>query len=78
LEEGVSGTRGQNHRGFGFHWVLRESLVSAATGAEMFIRAGEGTFRRRIVDARHDDHGWDSPPVRGSWISCEWSTVLGT
>jgi hypothetical protein len=78
LEEGVSGTRGQDHRGFGFHWVLRESLISAATGAEMFIRAGRGTFRRRMVDGRHDDHGWDSALVHGTWIACDWSTVLGT
>ena len=77
LQEGVSGTEGQAHRGYGFHWVLRESLVSAATAAEMVLRAGGGTFRRRIVDARFDDHGWDSNPVPGTWIAHEWTTVLG-
>lgn len=77
LEEGVSGVRGSVHRGYGFQWVLRESLASAASAAEMVIRAGNGTFRRRIVDGRHDDHGWESTPVVGTWIVHEWTTVLG-
>lgn len=74
LEEGVTGT-GKGDRGFGFDWVLRESLVSAATGAQMFIRSGRGSFRREIVDARHLDHGWAAPPTRGTWIAHEWTTV---
>lgn len=74
LQEGVTGT-GKGHRGYGFHWVLRETLVSAATGAQMFIRSGKGSFRREIVDARHVDHGWGSTPTRGTWIAHEWTTV---
>jgi len=56
LQEGVSGTR-RPHRGYGFSWVLKETLSSAASSAEMFIRAGQGAFRREIVDARVKDHG---------------------
>jgi hypothetical protein len=74
LEEGVSGTR-QPHRGNGFTWVLRETLSSAASSAEMFIRAGQGTFRREIVDARVKDHGWKTPSTQGTWIACEWTTI---
>lgn len=74
LQEGVTGT-GKGHRGYGFHWVLRETLVSAATGAQMFIRSGKGSFRREIIDARHLDHGWGSTPTRGTWIAHEWTTV---
>jgi len=74
LEEGVSGTQ-RDDRGYGFSWVLRETLSSAASSAEMFIRAGEGAFRREIVDARVKDHGWKIAPTRGTWIACEWTTV---
>jgi hypothetical protein len=74
LKEGVSGTQ-RADRGFGFSWVLRETLSSAATSAEMLIRSGEGTFRREIVDARIKDHGWRTPEDGGTWIACDWATV---
>jgi hypothetical protein len=74
LEEGVSGTQ-RADRGFGFSWVLKETLSSAATSAEMLIRSGEGTFRREIVDARIKDHGWRTPEVGGTFIACDWATV---
>ena len=74
LQEGVSGTP-RRDRGYGFSWVLKETLSSAATSAEMFIRAGQGAFRREIVDARVKDHGWRAGPTRGTWIGCEWTTV---
>jgi anti-sigma regulatory factor (Ser/Thr protein kinase) len=74
LEEGVSGTR-QPHRGNGFTWVLRETLASAASSAEMFIRAGQGAFQREIVDARVKDHGWKTPATQGTWIACDWTTI---
>ena len=74
LEEGVSGTR-QPHRGNGFTWVLRETLSSAASSAEMFIRAGQGGFQREIVDARVKDDGWNVPSTQGTWIACDWTTV---
>jgi hypothetical protein len=74
LEEGVSGTQRQD-RGYGFSWVLKETLSSAASSAEMFIRAGQGAFRREIVDARVKDHGWKTASTQGTWIACEWTTV---
>ena len=74
LEEGVSGTQRED-RGYGFSWVLKETLSSAASSAEMFIRAGQGAFRREIVDARVKDHGWKIAPTLGTWIACEWTTV---
>lgn len=74
LEEGVSGTQRQD-RGYGFSWVLKETLSSAASAAEMFIRAGQGAFRREIVDARVKDHGWKTASTQGTWIACEWTTV---
>jgi hypothetical protein len=74
LEEGVSGTQ-RGDRGYGFSWVLKETLSSAATSAEMFIRAGEGAFRREIIDARIKDHGWRSPEAQGTWIACDWATI---
>lgn len=74
LQEGVSGTR-RPHRGNGFTWVLRETMSSAASSAEMFIRAGKGAFRREIVDARVKDHGWNSPSTQGTWIACDWTTI---
>lgn len=74
LDEGVSGTE-RSDRGYGFSWVLKETLSSAATSAEMLIRSGEGTFRREIVDARIKDHGWRTPEAGGSWIACDWATV---
>jgi hypothetical protein len=74
LEEGVSGTQ-RGDRGYGFSWVLKETLSSAATSAEMLIRSGEGTFRRKIVDARIDDHGWRTPRAGGTWIACDWATI---
>lgn len=74
LEEGVSGTQRQD-RGYGFSWVLKETLSSAASSAEMLIRAGEGAFRREIVDARVKDHGWRIASTQGTWIACEWTTV---
>lgn len=74
LEEGVSGTQ-RRDRGYGFSWVLKETLSSAATSAEMLIRSGEGTFRREIVDARIKDHGWRTPEAGGAWIACDWATV---
>lgn len=74
LEEGVSGTQRQD-RGYGFSWVLKETLASAAASAEMFIRAGQGAFRREIADARVKDHGWKSASTQGTWIPCEWTTI---
>jgi hypothetical protein len=74
LKEGVSGTR-RTDRGFGFSWVLKETLSSAATSAEMLIRSGQGTFRREIVDARIKDHGWSTQDAGGTWIACDWATV---
>lgn len=74
LEAGVSGTQ-RPDRGYGFFWVLRETLASAASSAEMFIRAGQGTFQREIVDARVKDHGWQTPSTRGTWIACDWTTI---
>lgn len=74
LEEGVSGTQ-RGDRGFGFSWVLKETLSSAATSAEMFIRSGEGSFRREIIDARIKDHGWRSGQAGGTWIACDWTTI---
>jgi hypothetical protein len=74
LEEGVSGTR-QPHRGNGFTWVLRETLASAASSAEIFIRAGQGAFQREIVDAHVKDDGWNAPSTQGTWIACDWTTV---
>ncbi len=74
LQGGISGTR-RSDRGYGFYWVLKETLASASSAAEMFIRAGKGAFRREIVDARVKDHGWGSPPTEGTWIACEWTTV---
>ncbi len=74
LQEGISGTR-QPHRGNGFTWVLRETLSSAASSAEMFVRAGQGAFRREIVDARVKDHGWNTASTQGTWIACDWTTV---
>lgn len=74
LEEGVSGTQ-RPDRGYGFSWVLKETLSSAASSAEMFIRAGQGAFRREIVDARVKDHGWNTSPTQGTWIACDWTTV---
>jgi hypothetical protein len=74
LEEGVTGTQ-RGDRGFGFSWVLKETLASAATAAEMFIRAGSGAFRREITDNRCKDHGWNAGPTRGTWIAHDWTTV---
>lgn len=74
LQEGISGTR-RPHRGNGFTWVLRETLSSAASSAEMFIRAGQGAFRREIVDARVKDHGWHAASTQGTWIACDWTTI---
>jgi anti-sigma regulatory factor (Ser/Thr protein kinase) len=74
LQEGMSGTR-RPHRGNGFTWVLKETLSSAASSAEMFIRAGQGAFRREIVDARHKDHGWNTVSTQGTWIACDWTTI---
>jgi anti-sigma regulatory factor (Ser/Thr protein kinase) len=74
LQEGVSGTQ-RPDRGYGFSWVLKETLSSAASSAEMFIRAGYGAFRREIVDARVKDHGWNTSPTQGTWIACDWTTV---
>ena len=74
LEEGVSGTQ-RPDRGYGFSWVLKETLSSAASAAEMFIRAGQGAFRREIVDARVKDHGWNTSSTQGTWIACDWTTV---
>lgn len=74
LAEGVTGTQ-RADRGFGFSWVLKETLASASTAAEMFIRAGRGAYRRRIVDGRHDDHGWPVAPTRGTWVAHSWTTV---
>lgn len=74
LQEGVSGTQ-RPDRGYGFSWVLKETLSSAASAAEMFIRAGQGAFRREIVDARVKDHGWNTPSTQGTWIACDWTTV---
>lgn len=74
LQEGVSGTQ-RPDRGYGFSWVLKETLSSAASSAEMFIRAGQGAFRREIVDARVKDHGWNTPSTQGTWIACDWTTV---
>jgi hypothetical protein len=76
LQEGVSGTQ-RRDRGYGFSWVLKETLSSAATSAEMFIRAGQGSFRREIIDARVKDHGWKTPSTQGTWIACEWTTIGG-
>ena len=74
LQEGVSGTN-RPDRGYGFSWVLKETLSSAASSAEMFIRAGQGTFRREIVDARVKDDGWRSAFTKGTWIACDWTTI---
>lgn len=74
LQEGVSGTQ-RPDRGYGFSWVLKETLSSAASSAEMFIRAGEGAFRREIVDARVKDHGWNTASTQGTWIACDWTTI---
>jgi hypothetical protein len=74
LQEGVSGTK-RPDRGYGFSWVLKETLASAASSAEMFIRAGQGAFRREIVDARVKDHGWKTPAAQGTWIACDWTTI---
>jgi hypothetical protein len=74
LQEGVSGTQ-RPDRGYGFSWVLKETLSSAASSAEMFIRAGRGAFRREIVDARVKDHGWNTPSTQGTWIACDWTTI---
>lgn len=74
LQEGVSGTQ-RPDRGYGFSWVLKETLSSAASSAEMFIRAGQGIFRREIVDARVKDHGWKTSATQGTWIACDWTTV---
>jgi anti-sigma regulatory factor (Ser/Thr protein kinase) len=74
LQEGVSGTQ-RPDRGYGFSWVLKETLSSAASSAEMFIRSGQGAFRREIVDARVKDHGWHTPSTQGTWIACDWTTV---
>lgn len=74
LQEGMSGTR-RPHRGNGFTWVLRETLSSAASSAEMFIRAGKGAFRREIIDARVKDHGWNTASTQGTWVACDWTTV---
>lgn len=74
LQEGVSGTQ-RPDRGYGFSWVLKETLASAASSAEMLIRAGQGAFRREIVDARVKDHGWKTPPMQGTWIACDWTTI---
>lgn len=74
LEAGVSGTQ-RPDRGYGFFWVLRETLSSAASSAEMFIRAGQGAFQREIVDARVKDHGWKTPSTQGTWIACDWTTI---
>jgi hypothetical protein len=74
LQEGVSGTQ-RPDRGYGFTWVLKETLSSAASTAEMFIRAGQGAFRREIVDARVKDHGWHTASTQGTWIACDWTTI---
>ncbi|HVX32928.1 MAG TPA: hypothetical protein VHA80_07280 [Solirubrobacterales bacterium] len=74
LKEGVSGTQ-RGDRGYGFSWVLNETLSSAATSAEMLIRFGGGMFRREIVDARIKDHGWRAPDAGGTWIACDWATL---
>lgn len=74
LREGVSGTQ-RPDRGYGFSWVLKETLSSAASSAEMFIRAGQGVFQREIVDARVKDHGWKTAPTQGTWIACDWTTI---
>jgi hypothetical protein len=74
LQEGVSGTQ-RPDRGYGFTWVLKETLSSAASSAEMFIRAGQGAFRREIVDARVKDHGWHTASTQGTWIACDWTTI---
>lgn len=74
LQEGVSGTQ-RPDRGYGFSWVLKETLASAASSSEMFIRAGQGAFRREIVDARVKDHGWNAPSTHGTWIACDWTTI---
>jgi hypothetical protein len=74
LQEGVSGTQ-RPDRGYGFTWVLKETLSSAASSAEMLIRAGQGAFRREIVDGRVKDHGWHTASTQGTWIACDWTTV---
>lgn len=74
LQEGVSGTQ-RPDRGYGFTWVLKETLSSAASSAEMFVRAGQGAFRREIVDARVKDHGWNTSATQGTWIACDWTTI---
>jgi anti-sigma regulatory factor (Ser/Thr protein kinase) len=74
LEAGVSGTQ-RPDRGYGFSWVLKETLSSAASSAEMFIRAGKGTFRREIVDIHVKDHGWKTALTQGTWIACDWTTI---
>jgi anti-sigma regulatory factor (Ser/Thr protein kinase) len=74
LQEGVSGTQ-RPDRGYGFTWVLKETLSSAASSAEMFIRAGKGAFRREIVDGRVKDHGWITASTQGTWIACDWTTI---
>jgi hypothetical protein len=74
LQEGVSGTQ-RPDRGYGFSWVLKETLSSAASSAEMFIRAGQGTFRREIVDIHVKDHGWETALTQGTWVACDWTTI---
>jgi anti-sigma regulatory factor (Ser/Thr protein kinase) len=74
LQEGVSGTQ-RPDRGYGFSWVLKETLSSAASSAEMFIRAGRGTFRREIVDIHVKDDGWETALTQGTWIACDWTTI---
>lgn len=74
LQEGVTGTQ-RPDRGYGFSWVLNETLSSAASSAEMLIRAGQGTFRREIVDTHVKDHGWKTALTQGTWIACEWTTI---
>jgi anti-sigma regulatory factor (Ser/Thr protein kinase) len=76
VEQGVTGTS-LPHRGIGFHSIAEETLASAATGAELRIRAGSGKFRRVIRGANPLPEGGPSPPVRGSWIVYEWTTVTG-
>jgi hypothetical protein len=75
IQTGLSGTA-RDDRGRGFEWVLRETLASAATAAEMRVRAGRGRFRRTIAGGFPRDEGGPAPSIVGTWLLHEWTTIV--
>lgn len=76
VQEGVTGTTRED-RGHGFEWVFTEALASAATGALMAIRAGQGRFRREFAGGPPRDSGGPAAYLAGTAVAYELTSVLG-